>query len=86
MDGVNIWAYMVLAPANDADEVEHAILVMSEPNNNFTGYPVTLNYTWYALRRYDLVACLEQSVQHRYQFVSGRGFNPPLETYGTSLD
>ena len=73
-DGEIMWAYTVIVPIVKADEIEHAMLVQSDNNNNQLQYPATHNYQWFSVQCFHLEVQAKKAAQHQLKFAHGRRF------------
>ena len=53
LQGITILMSTVLSPLYYSQDVEHAILTLSEPTNDISQYPATHNYVWYSQTRFE---------------------------------
>ena len=65
---------MALAPAHYAADVEHALLIISEPSNNSVQFSATHNYQWPSQTRFDPCGQLQKTIQAQRAHLNNRCF------------
>ena len=66
--------FMVLAPAHHAVDVEHALLVISEPSNDSVQFPATHNDQWTSQTRFDPCGQLQKTIHSQQAHLNNRRF------------
>ena len=61
-------------PAHYAADVDHVLLVLSEPSNNSVQFPATHNYQWISHTRFDPFGQLQKTTQAQRAHLNNRRF------------